>query len=96
VVPILYQHTFLDFAFGDEVSSAVDGNDIALSALLGLVANMQGQCQYVKRLTVRSREQEGTASRAQEELLSDDETISAIVSLLEPALQNMSDISRLE
>jgi hypothetical protein len=96
VVPVLYQHTFLDFALGDEDSSAADDNDIALSALLGLIADTQGQCQHVRRLTVRSREQEGAASTAQEELFSDDETISAVASLLETAVGNTNHVSHVE
>jgi hypothetical protein len=88
----------LDFSLGDEDSSAADDNDIALSALLGLVADTQGQCRHVKRLSVRSREEQNEASGAQEEGFSNDhdETKSAVTSLLEAALQNMSHISHLE
>jgi hypothetical protein len=101
VVSSLYQHTILDFALSDDDSSAVVDNDTALSALLGLVADTQRQCQYIERLTFRRRGQEYDISMAQGEGLAnddddDDETISALSCLLEPALRNMSNLSHLE
>jgi hypothetical protein len=93
---VLYQHTFLDFALGDEDASAADDNDIAFSALLGLVADTQGQCEHVKRLTVRSREQEGEESKAQDKEFDNEATTSAVSSLMESALRNMSHVSYLE
>ncbi|KAJ0422979.1 hypothetical protein BJY00DRAFT_62996 [Aspergillus carlsbadensis] len=97
VVPALYQHTFLDFASGDGDCSAADDSHTALSALLGLAADTQGQCQYVKRLIVRSRELEGWASRDQdEEVVFDDEAIAAVGSLLDTAVRNMSHVSRID
>ncbi|KAL3487845.1 hypothetical protein BJX62DRAFT_240679 [Aspergillus germanicus] len=96
VAPILYHHTFLDFALGDGDSSALDDNDIAFSALLGLVADTQGQCQYVQRLSVRSGEQEEEVSKAQDEEFVNEATTSAVSTLLQSALRNMSHVSHLD
>ncbi|KAL3460273.1 hypothetical protein BJX64DRAFT_188279 [Aspergillus heterothallicus] len=105
VIPLLYQHTDLDIWLTGDLTGS---HSPPLAALRGLAANTQGQCQHIKRLTIRSKRWPLVHSLHDRELFKSlggvlkegiilqNSTIWMIEGLLETALRNMSSLLHLE